>query len=103
MTDRQLVSTWASLKHTVTFLLTFQADYVRKRLNMIRLLSVPVSRTGTVKRLNRRPATPRKLWVGPGRTSAWWDNFVNQIVVPEEWRENFRVSRDSLYSLAEEL
>ena len=26
----------------------------------------------------------RKHWVKPGRTSAWWDNFVDGIVVPEE-------------------
>ena len=24
-----------------------------------------------------------------GRTSPWWDNLVNEVVVPEEWRENF--------------
>ena len=70
-----------------------------------RLLSMPLSRTGTVRRLNRRPVTPWRFWVRPGRISAWWGNFVieNQIVVPEEWRENFRVSRDCLYSLAREL
>ena len=108
--DRQLVSLLLGLLSSLIaciqshfMLLNLQAYYVRKRLNIIWLLSPPVLRTGTVKRLNRRPATPRKFWVRPGQTSAWWDNFVNQIVVPEEWRENFRVSRDSLYSLAEEL
>lgn len=49
-------------------------------LNIIRMLSLSVSRTKTVKRLNRRPATPRWFWVRPGRTSAWWDNFVDQIL-----------------------
>ena len=39
-----------------------------------------------------------------GRTSAWWDNFVNQTAAPpEEWRESFRLSQNSLYSLAKEL
>ena len=27
----------------------------------------------------------------------------NKVVVPEEWREHFRMSRDSLYSLARAL
>ena len=34
-----------------------------------------------------------------GTTSAWWDNFVNEVVVPEEWRENFRKPRKNLLKL----
>ena len=45
----------------------------------------------------------RRFWIRPGRTSAWWDNFVSQTVVPEEWKENFRISRPSLLKLSEEL
>ena len=33
----------------------------------------------------------------------WWDNFVNGIVINEEWRENFRMSKESLYKLADQL
>ena len=40
---------------------------------------------------------------GFGRTSAWWDNFVLQSVVQEEWKENFSMSRPSLLKLGEEL
>ena len=36
----------------------------------------------------------------PGRTASWWDNFENQIVLPEEWRDNFRMSRGSLIRLS---
>ena len=32
-------------------------------------------------------------------TSAWWDNFVNEVVVPEQWRENFRMPRKKLPKL----
>ncbi|XP_046864305.1 uncharacterized protein LOC124458306 [Xenia sp. Carnegie-2017] len=45
----------------------------------------------------------RRFWVRPGRTSAWWDNFVRQTVIEEEWCENFRMSRRSLHELADEL
>lgn len=38
----------------------------------------------------------------PGRTSALWDNFRYRIVTPKVWRENFRVSREFVYSLAED-
>ena len=40
---------------------------------------------------NTRLARARRFWIRPGRTSAWWDNFVSQTVVPEEWKENFRM------------
>ena len=52
---------------------------------------------------NARLARARRFWIRPGRTSAWWDNFVSQTVVPEEWKENFRMPRSSLLKLSEEL
>lgn len=65
--------------------------------NVILNLSMNSSRRTT------RRATRRKFWVRPGRTSSWWDNFVNGVVVDAEWRENFRMSRDSVVALCEEL
>ncbi|CAH3192452.1 unnamed protein product, partial [Porites evermanni] len=32
-----------------------------------------------------------RFWKRPGRTSAWWDNFINGTMIEEEWRENFRI------------
>ena len=26
----------------------------------------------------------RRFWVRPGRTDSWWQNFVDNVVVPEE-------------------
>lgn len=43
----------------------------------------------------------RRFWMRPGRSSSWWDNFENEVVVAEEWRENFRMSRTALLSLSE--
>ncbi|KAM3867651.1 putative nuclease HARBI1 [Diretmus argenteus] len=54
-------------------------------------------------RTTTRRATRRKFWVRPGRTSSWWDNFVNDVVLDVEWRENFRMSRSSVVALSEEL
>ena len=84
-------------------MLNVHGEYLRKRMNIMKMLSVSTSQKIVSKRLKKKPARPRRFWVRPGRTSAWWDNFVSQIVVPEEWRENFRMSRESLNSLAEEL
>ena len=52
---------------------------------------------------NTRLARARRFWIRLGRTSAWWDNFVSQTVVPEECWENFRMSRPSLLKLKEEV
>ena len=45
----------------------------------------------------------RRFWIRPGRTCAWWDSFVTNLVLPEEWTENFRMSRDTFLSLCEHL
>ena len=34
----------------------------------------------------------RRFWIRPGRTSVWWENFEKELVLPEEWHENFRMS-----------
>ena len=56
--------------------------------------------TETRKRRRFKPYMERRFWVRPGRTASWWDNFETQIVLPEEWRDNFRMSRGSLLRLS---
>ena len=82
-----------------------QEKYKRRRLNLSRLLSTTTSAFARVKYLNRckRESKERRFWTRPGRTSAWWSHFADQVLIPEEWKENFRMSRDSLYYLAEYL
>lgn len=45
--------------------------------------------------------SPQKFWIRPGRTTTWW-YFVRDIVV-DEWKENFRMSRENFYKLCNEL
>ena len=50
---------------------------------------ISFSRTSTSYRRfcsNTRLGRARRFWIWPGRTSAWWDNFVSQTVVPEAWK-----------------
>ena len=83
------------LNHAI---IDIQENYKRRRLNLSRLLSTTTSTFTRVKRLRcRRESKERRFWTRPGRTSAWWNNFADQVVIPEEWKENFRISRDSLY------
>ena len=44
----------------------------------------------------------RRFWVRPGGTAAWWQNFLDNIVIPESWRENFRMSDENFYKLCDE-
>uniref|UniRef100_A0A1X7UYC9 Nuclease HARBI1 n=1 Tax=Amphimedon queenslandica TaxID=400682 RepID=A0A1X7UYC9_AMPQE len=45
----------------------------------------------------------RKYWVRPGRTNAWWIGIKVNLAVQEEWKENFRMSRESFYKLVDKL
>ena len=33
----------------------------------------------------------------------WWNDFINSNMIPEEWKENFRMLEPSFYILCEEL
>ena len=54
-----------------------------------------------MRRPRRHRRRERRFWIKPGRTSMWWDNFINDVVPPEEWRENFRMSRSSFFILCQ--
>ena len=45
----------------------------------------------------------QRFWIRPGRSTIWWDNFLNNAVLLEEWRENFRMSKESFLILCDEL
>ncbi len=72
----------------------------RKR-RLINMLLSPVHIMHKPSRVTKAKA--RRFWVRPGRTAAWWQNFVDGKVIDEEWRENFRMDKDSFYRLVEEL
>ncbi len=46
------------------------------------------------------PKRERRQRKRPGRTSLLWDNFLNGVMLEEEWRENFRMSRVNFFNLA---
>ncbi|XP_034747451.1 putative nuclease HARBI1 [Etheostoma cragini] len=83
------------------------AAYLRRRRDIIRALCLSsglrARRLRARRRRNRRPAAERRFWVRPGRSSAWWDNFTSGAAAPEDWRDNFRMSREALVQLSERL
>ena len=66
------------------------AAYQRRRRCMLDLVR-------SSKQLARKKRQGRigGLWVTPGRSKGWWNNFLNDVVVPSEWRENFRMSKET--------
>ena len=80
-------------------LMTTMADY-RRLHHQGQLLFVQLA--CTIQR--RRPKRERRqwwFWARSGWTSLWWNKFfLNGIILEEEWKENFRMSRVSFYNLS---
>ena len=95
-----MISSLLTLLQAHLTLLRRHLDFTRREQDFLRLLTLPASGKTKIKRLSR---SPDKTWTRLGRASVWWDNFVARKVVEEEWRENFRMSRTSLYALAVKL
>lgn len=62
-----------------------------------------VSRLSHIINNKRKSRKRRRFWVRPGRSSTWWDNIFSGFVVREEWRENFRMSKESFFNLCNQL
>ena len=75
--------------------------YLRRRQNLRTLLASDAA-SNDVSGL-RLGSKPKRFWTRPGRTSAWWDAFIENVVLPEEWRENFRMSKELFTNLVAEL
>ena len=45
----------------------------------------------------------KKYWTRPGRSNEWWNGFVKDEVLPDEWKDHFRTSKESFYILCDEL
>ena len=73
--------------------------HVQRRRRLILLHSF----SGPIRRVKSRYAQDRTCWVRPGRTDSWWDNFMQDVVVRQEWKENFRMQRDTFFKLCSEL
>lgn len=94
--------------YQLNYLLVLVNESLRTRLKrnmeqLVQSLSSGLSRGAARRCCRGRVCKPRRSWSRPGRTRTWWDNFVNDVVVPEEWRENFRMTKTSFLKLCEEL
>ena len=51
-----------------------------------------------IKRKNK-VKSQRKYWIRPGRSNEWWNGFVKDEGLPDEWKGNFRKSKELFYIL----
>ena len=88
----------------IVLLLLLSLEHERTKLQMVQLLDSSSQLARRKSRHNRRiERQPQRYWVKPGRTSSWWDNFLNNEVPIEEWKDNFRMSRSSFFLLCQKL
>ena len=45
----------------------------------------------------------RRFWLRPGRCDSWWLAFKRGLPVPAEWKENFRMSKETFEKLCDDL
>ena len=86
-----LISSLISCVQINAAVINLHNQYIRDRQDVLRLLSMNSGHHKVKKRANHNR---RRFWTRPGRTSAWWDNFINGTMIEEEWRENFRMSQN---------
>ena len=87
--------------YQLSFVLIALTNWVYQQRLMLELTKL--DQTLTCTRRNKAIVRQRNLWVRPDPCEIWWNNFLNDVVVPEEWMENFRMSKYSFMKLCEEL
>ena len=75
---------------------------IRKKINQRKILFL-LSKNNQFNRKRKRKRNSPKSCARPVQTSSQWDKFEKSIKLPEEWKENFRMSKESLYKLCDEL
>ena len=106
-TEEDILAIYINLINMINAFTKLQMDlifsirnyYKKKKVIRNILLLQPNDKHKVVK---RKPAV-RKYWVRPGKDRYWWENFASRIIVEEEWRENFRMSREMFQVLCAEL
>ena len=99
------ISTLLAAYEINVFLVLF-ADLVYSRQVQLMRQNFLMSSSRTLvwrRRRRRRERAARRYWIRPGSTRSWWDNFVSNVVPPEEWKENFHMSRCTFQGLCHQL
>ena len=96
-----LLQLLAVFELTCLLLNVLEAIHYKNKMALLQLAYNPIQvrKSNFGKQRRRR----RRFWIRPGRTCAWWNNFLSDAVLPEEWKENFRMTKTSFYTVFDEL
>ena len=88
------------------FIQLFLLRKFRMRKKVLAILSVTSNPFISPSSASRRKITIRKrkrFWIKPGRTDLWWLHMINGLSLAEDWKKNFRMSKDNFLKLVDEL
>lgn len=54
-------------------------------------------------RMKKLMRQKRSKWIECGRTDAWWQNMINGLSPEQDWKRNFRISKELFQELCEKL
>ena len=92
----------AALQLNIVLILRHLTSYHQRLCSLLQIMLAENSNRSP-KRSSKKNRKRRTMWVKPGRTSEWWKKFLNDVVVTEEWRENFRMTKRTFMGLCDEL
>ena len=101
-----LISSLLTCMQLNVALLNAEISYARRRLDICKLFTLSSGQNGRQKQLKQvgKQCRPRRFWIRPARTSAWWDNFVNPQGIRREseyvWTGEFDMNT-AVFSYAE--
>ena len=96
-------TTAALLQVNIVLILQTIAHYKRRTNELLNLLaSVSVTSSQKEAKEMRKKRKPTRFSPRPGRTGKWWQNFLDNDVILEEWIENFRLSKETCTELCDD-
>ena len=95
-----LVTMYTVAMQMNSFLLQVTGSYyLAKR----RLRNILIASSNCRVRKLKKAKVARRFWIRPGRCGVWWSNFQSRITLLEEWKENFRMSKQTFDVLCHQL
>ena len=75
--------------------------FTQSKHNMVRATALGCSPLSRCILKKRKIRGKRCFWVKPGRKDLWWQNMIQNRCLEEDWRKNFRMSKNEFTKLVD--